>query len=60
MPDSDLEPLDLARIRARIQAHEPTLVTRADERPMLAAVALVFHQPDGGEPELLFIERASK
>jgi 8-oxo-dGTP pyrophosphatase MutT (NUDIX family) len=27
---------------------------------MVAAVALVFHQPAGGEAELLFIERAKK
>jgi 8-oxo-dGTP pyrophosphatase MutT (NUDIX family) len=55
------EPLDLARIRARIEAHRPTLANPPlDERPMLAAVALVFHQPPGGEPELLFIERARK
>ena len=55
-----LEPLDLAQIRLRIEAHRPALVEPADERPMLAAVALVFHQPRGGEPELLFIERAQK
>ncbi len=55
------EPLDLARIRARIESHRPTLANPpTDDRPMLAAVALVFHQPPGGAPELLFIERAKK
>ena len=59
-PPTD-EPLDLARIRARIEAHRPTLANPAsDDRPVLAAVALVFHEPPGGEPELLFIERARK
>jgi 8-oxo-dGTP pyrophosphatase MutT (NUDIX family) len=54
-------PLDLAQIRARIEAHRPTLASpSADEVPLRAAVALVFHQPPGGEPELLFIERARK
>jgi len=60
MTDPTDEPLDLARIRSRIGAHRPALLEPADERPMLAAVALVFHQPRGGEPELLFIERARK
>jgi 8-oxo-dGTP pyrophosphatase MutT (NUDIX family) len=55
------EPLDLARIRARIESHRPTLANPpTDDRPLLAAVALVFHQPPGGAPELLFIERARK
>ncbi len=55
------EPLDLAQIRARIEAHRPTHANPlSDERPVLAAVALVFHQPVDGEPELLFIERARK
>jgi 8-oxo-dGTP pyrophosphatase MutT (NUDIX family) len=54
-------PLDLALIRERIEAHRPTLARPAsDERPLLAAVALVLHEPPGGEPELLFIERARK
>jgi len=60
MADGPDELLDLARIRARIEAHRPTLATPTAEAPMLAAVALVFHQPAGGEPELLFIERARK
>lgn len=59
-PPTD-EPLDLAQIRARIAAHRPTLSSPpSDDRPLLAAVALVFHQPPGGAPELLFIERARK
>jgi len=60
MADRTLEPLDLAQIRARIEAHRPALLPPSDDRPMLAAVALVFHQPRGGAPELLFIERARK
>ncbi|MEX2204810.1 MAG: CoA pyrophosphatase [Myxococcota bacterium] len=59
-PPTD-EPLDLARIRERIAGHRPTLAgPPSDDRPLLAAVALVFHQPPGGAPELLFIERARK
>lgn len=54
------DPLDLAQIRARIESHRPSLVAAAEEPPMVAAVALVFHQPKGSEPELLFIERAHK
>lgn len=54
------EPLDLPRIRARVGTHRPTLATGVGEGHMLAAVALVFHQPAGGAPELLFIERARK
>jgi 8-oxo-dGTP pyrophosphatase MutT (NUDIX family) len=54
------EPLDLGRIRARIAAHRPALAPPPGEGHMLAAVALVFHQPAGGPPELLFIERAHK
>lgn len=60
MDDQTEEPLDLALIRARIEAHRPTLAGPLDEPPMVAAVALVFHQPRGGETELLFIERARK
>ena len=56
------EPLDLAEIRARIEAHRPALASPPGDGdpPLLAAVALVFHQPEGGAPELLFIERARK
>jgi 8-oxo-dGTP pyrophosphatase MutT (NUDIX family) len=53
-------PLDLPLIRTRIEAHAPTLALPAEEARMLAAVALVFHQPPGGAPELLFIERARR
>jgi 8-oxo-dGTP pyrophosphatase MutT (NUDIX family) len=60
MADPTHDPLDLAQIRARIEVHRPALVMPAEEPPVLAAVALVFHQPRGGEPELLFIERARK
>ncbi len=60
MADPTDEPLDLARIRTRIEAHRPALVAPLGEPTLLAAVALVFHQPPGGEPELLFIERARK
>jgi 8-oxo-dGTP pyrophosphatase MutT (NUDIX family) len=52
--------LDLRLIRARVEAHNPTLVEKTDAGQMVAAVALVFHQPAGGAPELLFIERAKK
>ena len=54
------DPLDLPRIRARVEAHRPVLATGVGDGHMVAAVALVFHQPAGGEPELLFIERARK
>ena len=61
MAPPTVDPLDLAMIRARIAAHRPTLAEPpSDDRPLLAAVALVFHQPPGGAPELLFIERARK
>ena len=60
MADQTPEPLDLLQIRTRIEAHRPALATPTSEPTMLAAVALVFHQPRGGEPELLFIERARK
>lgn len=60
MADPKDEELDLPRIRARIEGHRPTLALPADEARLLAAVALVFHQPVGGAPELLFIERARR
>jgi 8-oxo-dGTP pyrophosphatase MutT (NUDIX family) len=54
------EPLHLEHIRARVGAHRPALAGEVGEGHLLAAVALVFHQPEGGAPELLFIERARK
>jgi 8-oxo-dGTP pyrophosphatase MutT (NUDIX family) len=60
MPDPEDVPLDLSLIRERIEAHSPALATPVKEPRMLAAVALVFHQPPGGAPELLFIERAKR
>lgn len=60
MADPTDEELDLAQIRARIEVHSPALAMPVKEPRMLAAVALVFHQPPGGPPELLFIERARR
>jgi 8-oxo-dGTP pyrophosphatase MutT (NUDIX family) len=60
MADASEPPLDLPRIRSLVEAHSPTLVSNTDAARMVAAVALVFHQPEGGAPELLFIERAKK
>lgn len=60
MTDRSEPTLDLPLIRKRVEAHSPTLVERTDAGQMVAAVALVFHQPKGGAPELLFIERAKK
>jgi 8-oxo-dGTP pyrophosphatase MutT (NUDIX family) len=54
------EPLDLAQIRARVEAHRAALATGIGEGHLQASVALVFFQPSGGAPELLFIERARK
>jgi len=60
MADRPEPPLDLHLIRSLVEAHSPTLVTNTDAAQMLAAVALVFHQSEGGVPELLFIERAKR
>ena len=46
-------------IRERLAAHAPALIGEGET--WRAAVALVFHAPwDGGDPELLFIERARR
>lgn len=60
MADRSEPTLDLPLIRTLVEAHSPTLVEKTDAGQMVAAVALVFHQPTGGSPELLFIERAKK
>lgn len=60
MADRSESNLDLPLIRTLVEAHSPTLVEKTDAGQMVAAVALVFHQPAGGAPELLFIERAKK
>jgi len=50
----------LDHIRSQIAPHRP-LETPEGQRPNFeAAVALVLHQPEGGETELLFIERAHR
>jgi 8-oxo-dGTP pyrophosphatase MutT (NUDIX family) len=51
---------DLSAIRARLAEYEPTLASPGERPPSEAAVALVLHQPAGGAPELLFIERAKR
>lgn len=48
----------LPTIREKLTAHSPTLAPRA-EGGLQAAVALLLHEPAGGRPELLFIERAT-
>jgi 8-oxo-dGTP pyrophosphatase MutT (NUDIX family) len=54
------ELLDLALIRERVRAHRPALAGEVGDGHLVAAVALVFYQPEGGAPELLFIERAGR
>jgi 8-oxo-dGTP pyrophosphatase MutT (NUDIX family) len=57
--DDDAHPLSMTGIRARLAAHPAKLAdppSTADS--FLAAVAVVFCAPPGGEPSLLFIERA--
>ncbi len=50
----------LDAIRTRLDDYEPSL-SQLPERPAAeAAVALVLHEPAGGPPELLFIQRAER
>lgn len=50
--------LNLAEIRKVLAAYEPTPVEVPGGPAMQAAVALILHEPPGGDPELLYIERA--
>ncbi|MFI5314800.1 MAG: NUDIX hydrolase [Myxococcota bacterium] len=52
--------LEMGEIRARLAAHRPKLASPPEGDRWLAAVALVFLAPPGGDAELLFIERAQK
>lgn len=47
----------IERIRERLASHRPREVSAADDA-IVAAVAILVHQPAGLAPELLFIERA--
>ena len=50
----------LSTIRSELARYRP-VTSRAPERaPNEAAVALLLHEPAGGVPELLFIERAKR
>ena len=48
----------LERIRDRLRVHRPALAEPPPPNAFEASVALVLHEPPGGGPELLFIERA--
>jgi 8-oxo-dGTP pyrophosphatase MutT (NUDIX family) len=50
---------DLSSIRERLGLHEAVCADPADAE-MVAAVALILHEPADGPPELLFIERAHR
>ncbi len=50
--------LNLAEIWKVLAAYEPTLVEVPGGPAMQAAVALILHEAPGGDPELLYIERA--
>ena len=50
---------NLSFIRTRLAAHEPVR-DDPEQADMVAAVALILHEPAGGSPELLFIERARR
>ncbi len=51
--------MQLDTIRERIGAHRATRAEPEGE-VMRAAVALILHEPGGGSPEILFIERATR
>ena len=50
----------LAAIRSELARYRPTTSPLPGRPANEAAVALVLHQPPGGVPELLFIERAKR
>lgn len=50
----------LSIIRERIAGYRASLVTPEDDAVLRAAVALILHEPEGGSPEILFIERAER
>ncbi len=51
---------DLDLILNRVRAYEPKLVELPPGDIFQAAVAIILHEPEGGHPEILFIERAIK
>lgn len=51
---------ELEWIRSRFAEHVPREVPASRWPDFQAAVALVLHQPEGGESELLFIERVHR
>jgi hypothetical protein len=50
---------DLATIREQLASHEPVR-GNPEEAALVAAVALIFHEPRDGPVELLFIKRAHR
>ena len=49
---------NLEAIRRGLAAHKPVLAQAHEAVALQAAVALILYEPQGGPPELLFIERA--
>jgi 8-oxo-dGTP pyrophosphatase MutT (NUDIX family) len=52
--------LSLERIAARVRAYRPRLEPQPLDPRHQAAVSVILHAGERGEPELLFIERASR
>ncbi len=52
--------LSIAQIREAFADHSPWTHPRREGRRMRAATALVLHEPSGGAPEILFIERTER
>lgn len=55
-----MPPFSLSTIVEALGAHTPRVVAQGDEGVFYAAVAVLLHEPRGGEPEVLLIRRARR